>query len=195
MNTTQSSASLGSGLAEMKNSDRAVCDDFVREQYEGIFRWFLWMSRCPERAADLTQDTFAAFWQSLSRKVPDVAPRVWLYAIGRNLWRKECRSRRVRAKEEEGHAQMEQLVGSEPTPFTVVQNHEWAQALQAEVAELPDDFREVLCLRLWEDFDYEAIAEVQGITRDLARWRFFRARQLLQGRLKAWQLQEDSRGS
>jgi hypothetical protein len=35
---------------------------------------------------------------------------------------------------------------------------------------------------------------VQGIKPELARWRFFRARQILRARLKAWCLQEDSNG-
>lgn len=185
----------GTGLAEMKSGGHAACEAFVREEYEGLFRWFLWMSRCPERAADLTQDTFAGFWQSLSRKVPDVTPRAWLYAIGRNLWRKQCRSRRVRSKEEEGQALLEQISGSDPTPDSIAEDREWVAALHAEVAQLPDDFREVLCLRLWQDFEYEEIAAVQGISRDLARWRYFRARQLLQGKLKAWQLEEEKHGS
>jgi RNA polymerase sigma factor (sigma-70 family) len=185
----------GTGLAEMKSGGHAACETFVREEYEGLYRWFLWMSRCPERAADLTQDTFAGFWQSLSRKVPDVTPRAWLYAIGRNLWRKQCRSRRVRSKEEEGQALLEQISGSDPTPASIAEDREWVAALHAEVAQLPEDFREVLCLRLWQDFEYEEIAAVQGISRDLARWRYFRARQLLQGKLKAWQLEEEKHGS
>lgn len=185
----------GDGLNDLIQADRAVCEQFVRDQYEGLFRWFQWLTRCPERAADLTQDTFAGFWQSLSRKVPNVAPRVWLYAIGRNLWRKECRSRRVRSREEDGHTTMEQLVGHETNPFVAARDHEWAEALQAGIADLPEDFREVLCLRLWEDFDYEEIASVMGISRDLARWRFFRARQMLQKQLKGWQLQEEHHGS
>jgi RNA polymerase sigma-70 factor (ECF subfamily) len=178
------------GLAELQAGGQAACEAFVVAQYESLYRWFLWMAHCPERAADLTQDTFAGFWQSLSRKVPDVTPRAWLYAIGRNLWRKACRSRRVRSKEEEGQALLEQMSGDDRNPASLAHDREWVQALQAEVAELPEDFREVLCLRLWQDFEYDEIAAVQGISRDLARWRFFRARQLLQGKLKAWQLEE-----
>lgn len=182
-------------LLSLKQGDRALCEQFVEQEYEGLYRWFLYLTRDPERAADLTQDTFAGFWHSLSRKVPQVAPRVWLYGIGRNLWRKECRKRRVRSKEEEGQALVEQVSGNAPTPLSLAEGQEWAEAVQAEVAQLPDDFREVFCLRLWQDFEYDEIAAVQGISRDLARWRYFRARQMLQSRLKNWQLEEQSHGT
>ena len=130
--------------------DRIGCEQFVRDEYEGLFRWFQWLTNCPHRAADLTQETFAAFWASLARKTPDTSPRTWLFAIGRNQWRKDCRDRKSHASngDEFGDDLVDQISDSGPSPHEIAEHHEFAMALEAEVAKLPDDFREVLTLRL-----------------------------------------------
>ena len=176
--------------------DRTACERFVRDEYDGLYRWFLWLTNCPHRAADLTQETFAAFWASLARKSPDTSPRTWLFAIGHNQWRKDCRDRKSHASngDEFDDDLVDQISDSGPSPHEIAEHREFASALEAEVAKLPDDFREVLTLRLWQEFDYDEIAAVQGIKPELARWRFFRARQILRARLKAFCLREDSDG-
>ena len=65
--------------------DRASREAFVRATYAELFRWFRRVTGSPDRAADLTQESFAAFWGSVDRIRSDVSPRTWLYAIGRNL--------------------------------------------------------------------------------------------------------------
>lgn len=193
--------------------DRIAGEQFVRDEYEGLFRWFLWLTNCPHRAADLTQETFAAFWGSLARTTPDTSPRTWLFAIGRNQWRKDCRDRKSHAVwdgqscpsngslagasglcDDSGGDLLDQITDSGPSPEEIAEHREFAAALEAEVAKLPADLREVLALRLWQEFDYDDIAAVQGIKPELARWRFFRARQILRARLNAWCLQEDNDG-
>ncbi len=181
--------------------DRIACEQFVRDEYEGLFRWFLWLTNCPHRAADLTQETFAAFWGSLARTAPDTSPHTWLFAIGRNQWRKDCRDRKSHAGngdrsslddssglcDDPGGDLLDQISDCGPSPQEIAEHREFAAALEAEVAKLPPDLREVLVLRLWQEFDYDDIAAVQAIKPELARWRFFRARQILRARLKAWQ--------
>ena len=176
--------------------DRTACERFVQDEYAGLYHWFQWLTNCPHRAADLTQETFVAFWASLARKTPDTSPRTWLFAIGRNQWRKDCRDRKSHASngDEFDDDLVDQISDSGPSPHEIAEHREFAAALEAEVAKLPDDLREVLTLRLWQEFDYDDIAAVQGIKPELARWRFSRARQILRARLKAWCLQEDSDG-
>ena len=61
---------------------------FVRECYSELFHWFCRLTGSADRAADLTQESFVAFWQAQERMPEGVSPRTWLYSIGRNLWRK-----------------------------------------------------------------------------------------------------------
>lgn len=180
----------GNQFIKLRDGHKAVCDDFVARHYEGLYRWFLSLTGDPEKSADLTQDTFVGFWQSLKRTIPQAPPHVWLFSIGRNLWRKHCRTKK-RRRAHESDALVEEVSGSDPGPLAVVERAELAAQLTAEVAKLPADYREAITLRLWQDFDYDEIAEVQGISRDLARWRFFRARKLVQAQLKHWQIQTE----
>ncbi|MEK6236254.1 MAG: sigma-70 family RNA polymerase sigma factor [Planctomycetales bacterium] len=184
----------GNPFLKLRDRDQSACDDFVQRHYEGLYRWFLSLTRCPERASDLAQDTFMGFWQSLQRTMPQAPPHIWLYSIGRNVWRKHCRGRH-RQQSQESEALVEELTGGDPSPYAVAEQREFTENLAEEVAKLPADYREALTLRLWQEFDYEEIAAVQGISRDLARWRYFRARQLVQARLKNWRLQEEPQNS
>ena len=47
-----------------------VCEAFVDRHYTQVFRFFQWLTADREAAADLTQETFAAFWESIARKDP-----------------------------------------------------------------------------------------------------------------------------
>jgi len=178
-----------SEILDLASGDRLASERFVREHYADLYGWFLWLTNCPHRAADLTQDTFVAFWESLRRTTPDTSAKTWLYSIGRNRFRKDCRDRRPH--DTAGDAALDDEIAPMQTPLEVAEHREFAAALEAEVARLPEDFREVFTLRLWQEFDYEEIAATQGISRELARWRFFRARQIIRSRLKAFGFQED----
>src|SRR4051794_37222737 len=69
------------------------CEAFVDAHYRGVYRFFLWLTNDAESAADLTQESFAAFWESLRKPGAAPAPdlKAWLYGIARNRWRKRCR--------------------------------------------------------------------------------------------------------
>ncbi len=139
------------------------------------------MTHAPEQAADLTQATFAAFWESSGRRGPGISPTTWLYAIGRNLWRKRLRDRRPHES-----AMLDQVAAGGRSVEQGVQDREFTEAAGHAVAELSPDLREAFTLRFWNEFSYEQIAAVQGVEPGLARWRYFAARRRLQDALTAW---------
>src|SRR5262245_49333604 len=81
--------------------DRRACDAFVDVHYERLFAWLCWLTGRRDWAADLTQESFAEFWESLARK-PIREPVAWLFRIARNRWRKACRGGGFRATGEAG---------------------------------------------------------------------------------------------
>jgi RNA polymerase sigma-70 factor (ECF subfamily) len=135
----------------------------------------------PDLAADLTQETFAAFWESVDRRRGEASPRTWLYAIGRNLWRKHRRAVRAFVPH-----RVEATVDDGPSAERQAEEREFRAAAERAVRELPADLREAFTLRLWQEFDYDEIGAVQGVTAGLARWRFFAARRRLHNMLAAW---------
>jgi RNA polymerase sigma-70 factor (ECF subfamily) len=166
--------------------DRASREAFVRAAYAGLFAWFCRLVGSPDRAADLTQETFAAFWVSVHRMRGDVSPRTWLYAIGRNLWRKHRRA--ARSYDPAG---VERLAGDAPSPERQAEQREFRDAAERAVGELPADLREAFTLRFWHEFDYDEIGAIQGVTAGLARWRYFAARRRLHEKLAAWDPKQD----
>ena len=181
MNDSPSGDDRGEGLG-----DRASREDFVRASYTGLFRWFCRLTGSPDRAADLTQETFAAFWISVDRIRSGVSLRTWLYAIGRNLWHKQARDQRNQRE------QLPELVPDDaPSPVHLAEDCEFQEAADRAILGLPDDLREAFTLRFWHEFGYDEIGAIQGVTAGVARWRFFAARRRLQEKLAAWDPQRD----
>ncbi|MHC5004179.1 MAG: RNA polymerase sigma factor [Planctomycetota bacterium] len=155
--------------------DETSREAFVDEHYERLYAWLWWLSGSPETAADLVQETFAGFWVSLDR-IDVRRPRVWLYRIARNRWRKWCRDS---ARRRSVAADPDALLDSEPDPAESTDRAELARAAVAAVAALPPLYREAMTLRYWADLPYDEIGRVVGIPASLARWRVHRGRHLV----------------
>jgi RNA polymerase sigma-70 factor (ECF subfamily) len=170
-------------LGSLQMRDVAACDSFVDAQISGVYSWFYWLTGDSALAADLTQETFLAFWQSLDKGNAQTPARVWLLSVGRNIWRTACRAKSRR------HLQRIDLgdkTADESTPIDALSRSECADAVRHAVAGLPNDFRESVTLRYWQDLTYQQIAEILGISVELARWRVFKARELLRAQLSKW---------
>jgi RNA polymerase sigma-70 factor (ECF subfamily) len=161
--------------------DRVSRETFVRECYARLFHWFCRLTGSPDWSADLTQETFAAFWHSEERLPQRVSPRTWLFAIGRNVWRKQARDRKSFEP-----AVLSVLAGTGPSPEKLFQDREFQIAAERALRELPEELREVFALRFWQEFSFEQIGAIQEVSAALARWRYFAARRRLHDKLAAW---------
>ncbi|MHC5538024.1 RNA polymerase sigma factor [Singulisphaera rosea] len=171
-----SATSVGGGV-----DARASQEAFVVASYGGLYRWFFRVTASPEVSADLTQATFAAFWTSAGQRKPHVSETTWLYAIGRNLWRKWLRDRKAHSSEA-----LDQVRADGRSPEERAEDREFDEAARRAVAALPPDLREVFTLRFWSEFSYEQIGDIQGVEAGLVRWRYFAARRRLHHALAAW---------
>ena len=170
------------GTTRAREADPQTGEAFVRAHYRGVYRFFVWLTRSPDTAADLTQETFAAFWESrAARRFPDGdEARAWLYGIARNRWRKRCRDAGPPAEcLEEALA----IPCEEPGPDArLLEQLDWDRVSGA-VADLPLEYREALVLRVWAEFSYAELAQALRISEGLARWRVHRGRSLLRAAL------------
>lgn len=159
-----------------------VCAAFVDRHYRQVYRFFQWLTGDPETAADLTQETFAVFWESIGRIDPGSVPdlKAWLFGIARNRWRKRMRDRPPACEELESGLE---VADATPGPEEVALAHLDSDQVMQAVGDLPPDLREALVLRVFQELDYPEIAEILGIGLSLARWRVHRARQRLRNRL------------
>lgn len=164
---------------------------------DAVYRFSLRLTRGDRDAAeDLVQDTFLRahrFWHTYRR---GTNAKSWLFTICRNTWlhQKELiRNQRERA-EADLDARADALyaaAASEPTSMNP--EVEFFERLIDDrvveaIDELPDDFRDVLVLSDLGDLKYGEIAEVLDIPVGTAKSRLFRARRLLQERLREFAL-------
>jgi RNA polymerase sigma-70 factor (ECF subfamily) len=173
----------GSLLEALRERQPEACEAFVETHYRGVFDFFLWLTRNAETAADLTQESFAAFWASTDRLAPEAVPdlKAWLYGIARNRWRKRCRDDRPAcASLDEALERPDAAPGPEALAIRAFE----AEAVVRAVGELPADYREALVLRVFRELSYRQVAEALGISEGLARWRVHRARLWLRAALE-----------
>ena len=157
----------------------------VRQLYELykelIFRYFLRLTGNMEEAGELTQETFYQACLSIHRFHHKSSAKTWLYAIARNVYLKNLRSKNKdkwltvadyswleRESEESVSDPGEQLIIKET-------RERIAQAL----LKLPESARTVLILKEYEQLNYEEIAEICGQSVNWARVTFFRAKKRL----------------
>ena len=181
-------SSQPNSLGTLRTSDRSEREAFVDRTYADLFRWFHWLTHDRDQAADLTQATFLSFWKALESGGRSTSARVWLFAIGRNLWRKGCRRWHQEDRLWANASQEDPLAeaSAEPSPYEEMNAAECAADIRSAVVELRADLREALTLRYWQDYSYHEIAEVLGVTPEVARQRAFQGRRLLRQRLRAW---------
>ena len=162
---------IESGESLQLQNQRAGCEQLVSEHYDRLYRRFLWFTNSADHAADLTHDTFVAFWQSLDR-FDDRRPfKPWLHGIARNVWRNHCAGRLARGIDPPESAPEEP--DPEPSPMQTLLSKETGCMLEEAVAQLSPEYREAVVLRFWEDLDYGEISEALAISEGLARWRVY----------------------
>lgn len=152
-----------------------------------------WLARAPGEADDVVQEAMLRAFRAFDdRRGADVKP--WLLAIVRNCCY-DAAARRARDAVRRAPGDPEVWTGAlaapeadEPLATTI--REQQAGALEAALATLAPDFREVLVLREIEDLSYREIAEVIGAPVGTVMSRLARARAALRA---AWTGDEGGR--
>ncbi|MEX0691369.1 MAG: sigma-70 family RNA polymerase sigma factor [Gemmatimonadales bacterium] len=158
---------------------------------DAVYRFSLRLTRGDEAAADdVTQETFLRahrFWHTFER---GSNAKAWLFTICRHAYLQE-RRRAVRAGDEAAVPFDEEHVTARNAPVSAAADanlfHERLdEEVVAAIDSLPEPFRRVLVLSDLGDLQYHEIARVIEIPIGTVRSRLFRARRLLQDRLRAY---------
>jgi RNA polymerase sigma-70 factor (ECF subfamily) len=137
-----------------------------------------WLSRSPADADDIVQDAMLRAFRGFDGFRGGDA-KAWLLTIVRNCWRSAGAATKRR-----GHTALEDevLVAEGDPEETAIQSGA-GRRLDALIAHLPEEFREVVILREMEDMSYREIAEVTGAPIGTVMSRLARARALLRKRI------------
>ncbi len=130
-----------------------------------------WLSRSPADADDIVQDAMLRAFRGFDGFRGEDA-RAWLLTIVRNCWRSAGTASRCR-----GHTELEDdMPADAPDPEAHAMETSRRRRLDAMIALLPEEFREVLILREMEDMSYRQIADITGAPIGTVMSRLARAR-------------------
>jgi RNA polymerase sigma-70 factor (ECF subfamily) len=198
--TDQATGSNGSDLVEQavrrfqEGKDRDGAFRFLYETYfRAIERFFARKRLPPEDCLDLTQETFLGIYKGLDGYEDRQRFSAWLYRIATVVYLKRLRRAKTAKREmvEVSRDGMENPEANLAVPGRqldgLLDEERW-RALRAAVAELPEQMRECLTLRLYHQLSYSEIATVRKISIETVKAHLFRARKKLQEKLKGFAL-------
>lgn len=149
---------------------RAQVDDLFARYREPVFRFLRRLLRDGAAAEDLTQEAFLRAMRGTYQS--NGHERAWIFQIARNLARDYARAAARRPAT--------QAFDDTPAPGA---DRALALALDAALASLDDDDREVFLLREVAGLNYAEIADACGLTADAVRSRLHRTRLALRKQL------------
>jgi len=172
-------------VERVKQGDLTAFELLVRRHNQRLYRAIRSVLRSGEEIEDAMQDTYFAALKHVDQFEGRAQFGTWLLKIGINEARARLRRRgRLVALDdlpEVGRAPST-MAEQNPvrTPEQQAGSHEIIGLVEAAIDRLPDDYRQVLVLRMVDALDTAETAEVLGLGEAAVRQRLHRARQMLE---------------
>lgn len=174
-------------MATQPQRDPVFADQAI-EHLDTLYRGALRLTRDPDQAQDLVQDTYARALRYQASFKPGTNLRAWLFAIMRNLFWDRFKGGQgaeisLDQEAEADFALYERLQDESAHPELDVLDQIAATEVVDAVDQLPPAYREVVMLVDVEGFAYKDAAEILGVPIGTVMSRLHRARRQLQRRL------------
>jgi RNA polymerase sigma-70 factor (ECF subfamily) len=163
-----------------KAGDAAAFESLFRAYQGRIYALCLRMQRQPERAEDMTQETFIRAWQKLDSFRGRSAFFTWLYRLAVNTVLADLRSR---GRWQERLVEGEDVVDRHAAPPR--RDSSGAIDLERAVAGLPPQARLIFILHDVEGYRHREIASMTGLAEGTSKAHLHRARQQLREALRS----------
>lgn len=148
-----------------------------------LYRFLLRQLRDPALADEFFQDVWQRVITARSGWKPEAAFTTWLFRIAHNRLNDHWRALKHRPPAPDDAEDRTARVQDPDTPERQLSEFEQRRRLQLAMAELPDDQREVLHLRLEQELTLEEIGEITGVGRETVKSRLRYAMDKLRARL------------
>lgn len=162
----------------VKGGDPEAYDALVKRYQRRIYFLALRMTRDPDAADDLAQETFVKAYFAISTFTVGRAFYTWLYRICMNLsinyLNKSRRAIPASRFEEEEEILEREAPGPDAADEMI--SREKTAKIEAAIDSLSPKYKSVLVLRVYEEMSYEEIAGTLGISVGTVMSRLFRAR-------------------
>jgi len=176
--------------AASRGSEEAF-GELVSRYERPLYGLVLRIVRRPDVAEDVAQEAFVKAWKALGRFDPTRKFSSWLFKIGHNAALDALRRRGEEPLSLDApvadDAPAPQLPADEKaeSPEERATFRAAGRALEAAIAELRPQYREILLLRFAEGLAYDEIADVMELPLGTVKVHIFRARKELSRKMKA----------
>ena len=164
-------------------ADEAAVERLVSENMGWLRGYLRGRLSDPEAIHDVLQETFLKAIRALPGLQDAATFPAWLYRIAENTLRDHVRARARNRGKIVFTDGLDELRSPEDSEGAA-ESRELAERLLAAIRDLPERYREPLLLRHSRDLPYAEIGRILGITEKTVQVRIFRARKMLQKRLR-----------
>lgn len=172
-------------MSRTAHPHEAVFRDLVAAHQDRLYRFVLRHIGHATEAEELAQQAFVEAARTYENFRGDSQLSTWLYGIAMNLVRNHLSrapSRQYRFEDEEC---LEEVAANVPDPEHQASMTQLVKLLEAELADLMPEMREVLMLVALDDMSYEDAAALLSVPIGTVRSRVSRARSHLRRRMEA----------
>jgi RNA polymerase sigma-70 factor (ECF subfamily) len=172
-------------MRRFQAGDVRAFEVLVRRHRTPVFSFLLRLTGDRGRAEDLCQEVFLKVVQASSGWEERAKFRTWAYAIARNLAVDAARRAALRAVEPLDAPAAERTASDDPAPDRRAAAALVRPKLEAALAALPAEQREVFLLREYAGLRFAEIAEVTGTPENTVKSRMRYALEALRTKLEA----------
>jgi RNA polymerase sigma-70 factor (ECF subfamily) len=156
-------------MPEATSSSETSWTDWVRQHGPRLLLMARQWTRSASDAEDVVQEAFVRFWRH-QRHLPGSPLALLATSIRRCAWDFARRETRRTAREQAVVAPLDDDSWFEPAP--TAEGGERQAALEAALRRLPENQREVLVLKIWQELTFEQIGEALGLSPNTAASRY-----------------------
>jgi len=132
-------------------------EELYRTYEKRIFQYFYGLTTNYHSAEELTQETFFQVVRTIPFFREDARVTTWLYKVARNvfsMWKRKKDNYTISLDHENTE------LPDQWEPSFIVEQKEKLTLLLRTLRQLPENYREVLWLREWQELSYEEIAVI-----------------------------------
>jgi RNA polymerase sigma-70 factor (ECF subfamily) len=177
-------------MLRFRKGEVPAFEELVRRHRTPVYSFLLRLTGDRGRAEDLSQETFLRVVRAAGDWQPKATFRTWLFAVARNQAVDEARRQAFRRTEPlddpaRARARPTEAVADGPGPDREAEGALLRPKLEAALAALPEEQREVFLLREHAGLRFHEIADITGVPENTVKSRMRYALEALRLRLEA----------
>jgi RNA polymerase sigma-70 factor (ECF subfamily) len=178
-------------IEKLQSGDSAAMAEFYNLYRNRLYSVILdQVDRDEAIAEDLVQEVFLAALSSLDKFRGDSQLYTWLRSIAlhkiNDFYRHQARQPKSRESSTDcNDLELEQTRANEPATHTVMEDEEVRQSVHQALADLPQDYQEVLVLKYLRDMPVLAISQIMGRSPKSVEGLLSRARKAMRENLES----------